>query len=777
MKLLKIKHWIIVINILLASTVSYAQKEGNIWYFGEYAGLDFNSGVPVALTDGAMGTNEGCSVISDDMGNLLFYTEGITVWNRNHVPMPNGFGLMGHWSSTQSALIVKKPQSNNIYYIFTTPAPYLNGGDRGFRYSTVDMSLNGGLGDVISKNVFLHDPVTEKLTAVRHANGCDIWVIAHEWRSNNFLAYLIGPSGVISTPVTSNIGTVHEGNSFNVIGQMKVSPDGSKLALALYADQIIELFDFDKATGLVSNPITFLLPLVPLPLVPPPSTYGVEFSPDGSRLYGTTKNGPDGFIYQWDLMAGSPSAIIGSRMLIGNSLGQSGIGSLQLGPDGKIYCALILYSFIGAINNPNALGAACNFVHDAVSLNGKRSIIGLPTFMQSHFHAQFSYAYANTCLGDSTFFSMTDTSNADSVAWIFGDTASGPFNTSADFNPFHIFNAPGTYTVQLIKYNGMCNLTFNQSVIIHSPLPQINLGNDTIICHMESGILDATVPGASYLWQDGSMDSVFTVSTPGLYWVEIRNNCGSSKDSIDIKMGTLPEVSLGNDILLCKGQSLVLDVTAPGASYLWQDGSADSIFTISSPGLYWVRLTNASGCSGSDSVAVESDRLEADFGYEAIPCTNKIQFINFSSDTSSSFWDFGDGTTSNENNPLHNYPNYEKYTVILITNPNSSCADTAQAVIPFEDDAKADILFIPNVFTPNGDGKNDFFEIKGMDNPCIDINRLTIFNRWGKKVFEAVESQFRWDGTTNEKRLADGVYFYVLEGDGFLKSGNVTLLR
>ena len=139
------KYIILGLTLLLESAVSYGQKEGNIWYFGNFAGIDFNSGAPVALTNGALATDEGCSSISDDMGNLLFYTDGISVWNRNHVRIPNGFGLMGDPSSTQSAIIISKPGSNNIYYIFTTLG---FGEPDGLRYSIVDMTLQGGLGDI-----------------------------------------------------------------------------------------------------------------------------------------------------------------------------------------------------------------------------------------------------------------------------------------------------------------------------------------------------------------------------------------------------------------------------------------------------------------------------------------------------------------------------------------------------------------------------------------------------------------------------------------------------
>ena len=98
-----------------SSNKLFAQGEANIWYFGHGAGLDFNSGTPIAITDGALNTVEGCASISNSSGSLLFYTNGATVWNKQHQPMPNGTGLMGDSSSTQAAVIVPKPGSQSIY--------------------------------------------------------------------------------------------------------------------------------------------------------------------------------------------------------------------------------------------------------------------------------------------------------------------------------------------------------------------------------------------------------------------------------------------------------------------------------------------------------------------------------------------------------------------------------------------------------------------------------------------------------------------------------------
>jgi hypothetical protein len=120
-----------------------AQKQANIWYFGNRAGLDFNSGVPVALTNGAMDAFEGTASMADENGQLLLYTDGSTVWNKQHQVMRNGTGLMGHANSAQACLIIPNPGNKNLYYIFTTDA---NGGPNGLRYSTVDLTKEGGLG-------------------------------------------------------------------------------------------------------------------------------------------------------------------------------------------------------------------------------------------------------------------------------------------------------------------------------------------------------------------------------------------------------------------------------------------------------------------------------------------------------------------------------------------------------------------------------------------------------------------------------------------------------
>ena len=301
------------IVFLWMATPCSAQKENNIWYFGKKVGIDFNSGTPIAINDGSLPAQvEGTSTISDSTGKLLFYTNGEAVWNARHDTMLNGYALYGHKSSTQAAVIIPKPGSNTLYYIFTTDDAEHNL-KNGLQCSEVDMTLDGGLGGVIAatKNTLLDTALTEKLAAVRSYDGRTVWVITHEWGSDAFHVFQVTSSGVTSTPIISHIGSKHERDfyGYNAIGYMQVSPDGKRLALATFHLNVLELFDFDNSTGLISNPIS---------LPSGDQEYGVCFSPDNSKLYVSSPS--KNLLYQFDIpvCGGDSNSIRASKTLIAN---------------------------------------------------------------------------------------------------------------------------------------------------------------------------------------------------------------------------------------------------------------------------------------------------------------------------------------------------------------------------------------------------------------------------------------------------------------------------
>lgn len=383
--------------LLILSLHCYSQKQGNIWYFGNNAGLDFNNGNPTALLNGQLsfpGTqnyNEGTSVISDSSGAVLFYSDGMTVWNKNHLIMQNGTGLLGNFSSTQSSIIVPQPgQPNRYYYIFTVGSMLTGNASDGFRYSKVDLCLDGGLGGVMptQKNTKLLDTITEKIAVTRHANGTDYWIMTHKFNSDKFFAMRLTANGVVDTVVTS-IGSIHA-STFNtwVQGQMKFSPNGQKLAVGGAGGlKLLELFDFNKSTGVVSN-------FMALSRIDNGDVYGVEFSPDNSKLYTQSSSySPFGLDFcQYDISSGNIVNINASmNSLYHNpSPSSSMLIGLQLATNGKIYMVSNgNYGMLSVINNPNVYGAGCNYQAQAVSLGGKSGSLSLPSFISG-------FDYSNT---------------------------------------------------------------------------------------------------------------------------------------------------------------------------------------------------------------------------------------------------------------------------------------------------------------------------------------------------------------------------------------------
>jgi len=376
---------------MLFPVLMFGQGETNNWYFGNGAGITFNDdGSVTPLTDGQMNTLEGCATISDPIGNLLFYTDGITVYNNNHQVMQNGMGLYGDPSSTQSALIVPRPDHPNIYYIFTVDTSVFEGDpDEGLNYSVVDISANGGNGSVTEKNIRLLRDCSEKITAViKDCTDKSIWVItlASEMGASGDLdtyhAFEVNVDGVIDSSVKS---TFDDLRIEDPRGYLKLSPDGTKLVSANVKFGLYS-YDFDATTGILTNQESITTSTLNK------NPYGVEFSPSGQFLYIHFSNdlqGPSGHtsaLSQFDLLADNVS---GSEVVLDNR--QLYRGALQLGDNGKIYRTLSQNylngtSFLGVIENPNEKGTAAGYEHNAVALGGQNATQGLPPFIQSFFN-------------------------------------------------------------------------------------------------------------------------------------------------------------------------------------------------------------------------------------------------------------------------------------------------------------------------------------------------------------------------------------------------------
>lgn len=508
---------LILILFLFCNHFLFSQKEGNIWYFGQNAGIDFNAESPTAITDGAMNTTEGCATMSDNMGNILFYTNGVTVWNSEHQVMPNGDELMGNVSSTQSSIIIKKPGLNNTYFLFTTGH---QADIFGLRFTEVDMNLDDGLGDITAiKNIEVQSRILEKVVAVRKENMQDYWLVIHLWDSVRFHSYEITESGLDFDPVISDVGSHVFGSPNTTHGYMKATQTGDRLALAhggFLHD--VEVFDFNTETGEVSNPVY-------LRDFGEERPYGVEFSPDGSLLY-CSIIGEDASVFQYHL-EGDTSYVQNSKLLIGDGLDFG--GALQLAPNGKIYHVGKYGGTLAVINDPNTIGEGCNYQLDGLYLDGKLGELGLPNFSNS-IYQEPPVTTNNVCDGDTTSF-IVNLPDIDSVMWDFGDIASGENNFSNEMSPQHYYNGSGNYVVTLTSFsNGEeSQLQFPLRIYLN---PSIDLGEDGGLCEGQTKVLNASTEHGYYKWQDGSIEPLYYASIIGTYWVDVRANSCFGSDTI-----------------------------------------------------------------------------------------------------------------------------------------------------------------------------------------------------------------------------------------------------
>ncbi|WP_149275206.1 T9SS type B sorting domain-containing protein [Pareuzebyella sediminis] len=568
------KEAIIFFWVLLIPLFISGQGETSNWYFGSGAGLRFNNdGSVTPLSNGQLRTLEGCATISDPFGNLLFYTDGITVYNARHQRMENGNGLFGNDSSSQSAIIVPDPGNENGYYIFTVDTSFGEFDESsGFNYSYVNLMLADGLGAVTKKNVNLLPRCSEKISAV--VKDCDessFWVItsapanANSEIYNNIFSYEINGEG-IQEPVKSVIPQLYAEDKR---GYLKLSPNGAKVAMAT-AESGLFLLDFNPTTGTVSNPLRLFMNRQNF------APYGVEFSPNNRFLYVHSSNDTmeephSSALFQFDLQS---TDINESR----RTLDQRSIyrGALQLGQNGKIYRALANSyqagtNFLGVIENPNDPQA--EYVHNAIELGpGTRSTQGLPPFVQSFFDKvniigskgenRTNSGTLPLCVGESYTLEAPEFANGTYV-WYKDNEKLANSTSSLELANTTIADS-GTYklVIEGVGY-GRCPVQGEAKVIVE-PIPEPedtelvqcdideNPEDGLAIFNLNNALSGLTGPGSDFSLtfftsEQNVLDNV-PIANPEKYqnirageeiWVSVRNKAGCG-DLAKITLQTVP---------------------------------------------------------------------------------------------------------------------------------------------------------------------------------------------------------------------------------------------
>ena len=358
----------------------FSQNRNSVWCFGDSALIDFSDTSNIIVGSCGLDTRGSCVSIANENGKLLFYAEtratisGNTtlVFDTTHQVMQNGNNIVGRgWY--QELVIVPNAANDSTYYLFSIGVTSIYG----LYYSIIDMRLNNGLGAVTVKNVQLQSfEQVDCLNAVKHGNGRDWWLLFRKAGSlsngnNDWYSYLITPDSIQNVSVQS-IGSLNKTNSghTNLIG-------------------LTELYDFDRCSGLLSNPVT----IEPEALPSVPYLFSCAFSPDVSKLYVSTADQPT-WLFQYDLNASNITLSKDTLWTISSP--QYAGGGLKLAPDNKIYLASIYYNGVqfpypyqdtvynmynmnlSVINQPDSLGSACDFQPYSFYLGGKRTYLGLP---------------------------------------------------------------------------------------------------------------------------------------------------------------------------------------------------------------------------------------------------------------------------------------------------------------------------------------------------------------------------------------------------------------
>jgi gliding motility-associated-like protein len=607
------------------SSLSWTQQtfQNNNWMFGGTAvgpgvpqtpgpSLNFASCSPIVENDSPGAQFEGQTAISDSQtGNLLFYSSGSQIRNALGQLMPGG-NLVATSNSISQNLIVKKPGSSTLYYHFSpeTQAGNIistaNPGLNGFSYSIIDMSQAGGLGAVVSSGNLLQPfENCEMVTGVYHANGQDIWIIGHKYGSNTFFVYLLNASGINPTPIYSSVGptiltqgtSIYANSNYDAVGELKASPDGSKLAFTTFYTGYTCLFQFNNNNGVVSNPIALNLGS---------AGYGVSFSQDNSKLYfsrvDATQGGVsflnNGSIVQFDISIFSQATIQASMYMVYSS--STGFRSLKLGPNGKLYAARTTLtaggngsSYIAVINNPNLAGAACDFVNDGVFIGANKGRWGLNNVIEEFFTCNnFNFTLGpdiNKCPGTSV--TLTAPPNLGTYLWSNSATTQSITVTQ-----------PGTYWVSVAGPNGSGSDTI---VVTDFPAPVVNIIGALSICQGSITTLVASPNFTNYLWSNGVQTQYNTVGS-GTYWLTATNSNGCiAYDTATVVELPTPLINFLGNTMVCTGQETSIQANAGFTTYEWSNGLSTSNVNLGA-GIFTLTVTDISGCQATDSVVVSN---------------------------------------------------------------------------------------------------------------------------------------------------------------------------
>lgn len=581
--------------VCLGATAMQAQRQHDNWYFGTNVAFNFNTGAsPVEVANASQITGTVSATVSNaTTGQLLFYTDGITVWNRNNNIMDNGAGLLtnpvcGHVTSCPN------PVKADQHYIFMH-----NNGQ--LRYALIDMAENGGLGKVISTDNLLAPAIANKFAIARHATTDSYWLITFRGSNGNdtFECYPITNAG-IQAPIRSVMG-FH--NGITTLGDLVTDRAGDKIFIAFNSPTAaaINQYGFSKTCGTVGTPKN-------LPIGAGwTHAKSLAFSPSSLQMYAIFGQN-QGRVVQY-----SGTDFQSSQEISNNT---EAYNDIKLGTDGKIYITKNVTGNpsgrIDVIEKPDLFSLAAAYMVNNMTLSNGKTATRFPVLMYDisipgNPVITTKVDVKNTCYKDTTVFTPSNMPFLDSLLWDFNDTNS-LYKTSTNDIPSHIFTDTGVYNVSLSWF--LCGLKYSiyKEVSIIKP-PKVNLGADTTLCFEDIITLQGPKGSFDYTWNTGHKDTTLIVDTAGIYslTISIGPKCAES-DTIAISYYPKLEVDFfDSTYFLCEEDGETLNLTAGSgfATYLWEPGlTANQTYTATKTGWHKVYVTNSKGCEAQDSVQI-----------------------------------------------------------------------------------------------------------------------------------------------------------------------------
>lgn len=607
-------------------------QRANIWYFGQNAGIDFNEQPPLPIT-GPLNTPEGCSVISDRNGKVIFSTDGVRVFDKNDVEITTTLvlgvptpilippGIGGEQGSTQAALIMPVLDDETLYYIFTTQQVH-GSNTYELRYSLYDIKLNGGNGGLVEFNKLLFARSTERIT------GSQQWLIAHEFGNNSFRAYEVSANG-IGNPVISSLGSDHLlTEELNGQGYMELG--GNLLAVALSTSptsNFIEVFDFVDTTGVVTNFRSLNLNTTQ------GQVYGVEIV--GNKILTTIKGSPNSFLREAYIDFQNNPILITPTAASGPIAAE--LGAIQIGPDGTIYVAVNGSTSLATFGlNADTLQLSNLTLGTFPLAGGTQSRLGLPNFIQEIFSGTPppSMNITGLCGGTPTIFQGVGTDQIDEFLWTFGDGFTA--NTA---NAEHTYPIPAAGTMQdynvTLRITNRCGLDtlLAQTITISGPPPNptfVPAGQQPVVCNgpLTLQALPVNDPTLTYLWSTGETTFTIQVDRQQIIALTITNAAGCTSTRDLLIADNRPILDLGPDLNICQNTPVAaLDAQNPGKTFAWAINEIPSGSTqtqtvnTTTPGVfeYRVRATDPiTTCFVKDSVVFT---INASPAFTAVPNT------------------------------------------------------------------------------------------------------------------------------------------------------------